>query len=232
MTPDPRSSLEALAQRIRAANIPEFEISFNPLNCEDYPHYPVMRSEDVRLFLSLRADELEAALARVEQETAHETRSPDGDGHDTDLPHRVQAVGWDAYHIGHDNRGAGSEPAESHTTPAGTPQEARLNLEPIKALIDDYESVLGDGVVMGEAGNLITAARAQLKRLRSPGAGEARLPRLAWLLIEKWRDGSEHLEGIALDNDTASVWVHSNVGVGHSRTSLLYMVQAGLVPKE
>lgn len=41
----------------------------------------------------------------------------------------------------------------------------------------------------------------------------------AWILIEGWRDGSRHTEGVALTNEGASAWVHRNDEVGHTRSS-------------
>lgn len=46
-----------------------------------------------------------------------------------------------------------------------------------------------------------------------------RAPRYAWLLVETWRDGSLHYEGVALTNEAASAWVHSDFEYGHARTS-------------
>lgn len=47
----------------------------------------------------------------------------------------------------------------------------------------------------------------------------------AWVLTETWRDGSDHIEGIALDVDAASAWVHSaNMEFGQSRTSTPYKI--------
>lgn len=46
----------------------------------------------------------------------------------------------------------------------------------------------------------------------------------AWLLTERWRNGSDHIEGIALTNRAASAWVHELMEVGHTRTSMPYQV--------
>jgi hypothetical protein len=43
---------------------------------------------------------------------------------------------------------------------------------------------------------------------------------LAWLLVERWRNGSWPIVGIALTNEAASAWVLRNDEVGHARTSL------------
>ncbi len=49
---------------------------------------------------------------------------------------------------------------------------------------------------------------------------------LAWLLTERWRDGSEHIEGIALTHEAASAWVGGFLEDGHAKTSMPYPIIA------
>jgi len=46
----------------------------------------------------------------------------------------------------------------------------------------------------------------------------------AWLLTERWRDGSAHIEGIALTSDAASAWVQGDMEDGHAKTSMPYRI--------
>ena len=262
MTIDPRPPLEALAQRIRAVNIPEFEISFNPLNCEDYPHYPVMRSEDVRLFLSLRADELDAALAGGGQEdgirydaesetyvarhtilsqgrTENEAKAalasaikltaaywpplaPAGTPQEAaSLPSKVSAD------LNQAGMGAHLEPpASKHPSTAiiGTPQAAQLDLEPIKRRL-----ALGYGN-HAASGLDLAALVAEVERLRSPGAGEARLYDIEQIKAAFWeqfhKSGELWFDYLGTDEDNEG----STVEYWDAFEAVL--VRAGLVPKE
>lgn len=56
-------------------------------------------------------------------------------------------------------------------------------------------------------------------------------PPRAWILTERWKNGSDHIEGIALTNAAASAWVHGgDLEMGHARTSLPYPVVPPPVP--
>ncbi len=54
----------------------------------------------------------------------------------------------------------------------------------------------------------------------SPMTARAQKAETAWLLIERWSDGSKHWEGIAVTNKDASAWVHGDLEEGHAKSSL------------
>jgi len=54
--------LDGVIERLRAANLPTFDLLYNPLTCEKVDGYKVARYEDVVAFLARRADELETIL--------------------------------------------------------------------------------------------------------------------------------------------------------------------------
>lgn len=146
---------------------------------------------------------LRAALARVEQEIAHETRSPDGDGlgrgdsgsnPDRGCPRLAQVRSeppQDATEMLHEAhvaapcKRAGSEPAESQPSPPA----ARLDLDDEFTVLhnaamalayDDANEWTCGCFKEGYKANLLAMRIEELvERLRSPGAGEARLRELA-----------------------------------------------------
>ncbi len=149
-----RSSLEALAQRLHDFRTKE-------TNAGRLTRYQKDFLGDVLI-------ELEAALARVEQETAHETRIPAATLRNAQvLLNRLRGENADVLRRLLDD-------VTEAVCSRPTPQEARLDLEAIKKRLQT--------VCHGLNWTAVLMLTNEVERLRaSPGAGEARL---RWRVVD------------------------------------------------